>query len=167
MLTLLPPTRWQALARTGQVRRRDIFHAKHDYHVSVYPRLPLAHPLPLPGLVGWSTRVSGSIALRKHLEAVLSGLHPASSSLRKRPFLRQDAHPCQRQPVSNNPCQESLSAWLLSRRFFDNPHSVGLLTSPALRPHRRLRMYCHFSCPRKLFIPLLMFHCIGLNLLWE
>ena len=24
-----------------------------------------------------------------------------------------------------------------------------------------------FSCPRKLFIPLLMVHCIGLNLLWE
>src|SRR5215217_4543139 len=51
--------------------------------------------------------------------------------------------------VSNNPCQESLSAWLLSRRFFDNPHSVGLLTSPALRPHRRLRMYCHFFLPEK------------------
>ena len=29
--------------------------------------------------------------------------------------------------MSNNPFQESASAWLLSRLFFDTPHAAGLL----------------------------------------
>ena len=69
--------------------------------------------------------------------------------------------------VSNNPCQESVFAWLLSRRFFDNPHSVGLLTSPALRPHRCLRMYCHVFLPEKVVHTSADVYRIGLKLVWE
>jgi hypothetical protein len=46
--------------------------------------------------------------------------------------------------VSNNPCQESLSAWLLFHMFFDTRHSTGLL-DPNLAKGDFLAKYSRFA----------------------
>ena len=56
--------------------------------------------------------------------------------------------------VSNNPCQESVSAWLLVRMFFDMPHAASLLlereyavADPGGRCWWRLARVPHASSP--------------------
>ena len=75
------PTSWCRPLRTGQGSEGVIFSTRNITTTWQYiPVYRLTHPFPSPpcGWCGGRTRLSGSIVLRKHLEAALSGLHPAS-----------------------------------------------------------------------------------------